>query len=45
MMSFIMGEADGVKEDMWSNIASPSVTLINLTMDDRRADGTEWAIL
>jgi len=43
-MSFIMDEVDGVKEDMWSNIASPSVT-INLTMDDRRADGTEWAIL
>jgi len=44
-MSLIKGEVDGVKEDMWSNIASPSVTLINLAMDDRRADGTEWAIL
>jgi len=45
-MSFInKGEMDGMKEDTWSNKANSSVIFVNLTMEDRRADGTEWAIL
>jgi hypothetical protein len=44
-----MGEkdlgVDGVKEDTWSKMANSSVILVSLTIEDRRAEGTEWITL